>query len=69
MCDKYVNNCGHRLVELYRNMDIHTANGTVGKYRYIGILTCRYTSTVYYFIVSSYVFPSIYEVLFMILIQ
>ena len=61
MCDKYVNNYGHRLVQLCRNMDIHIPNGRVGKDRYIGSLTCRDTSTVDYLIVSSQVFPCAYD--------
>ena len=67
--NNYVNNYGHRLVQLCRNMDIHFAKRRVGKDRYISSLTCRYTSTVDYMIVSSQVLPGIYDFLLMILMH
>ena len=66
-CDKYVNNYRHRLVQFCRNMDIHIVNGRVDRDRYIGSLTVDIL--IDYFIVSSQVFPYIYDFLLTLLMH
>ena len=54
--DVFVNNNGHKLISLCKNLDVHIVNGRVGADREKGLVTCANASTIDYVLASTELF-------------
>ena len=59
--DKKTNNYGHRLISLWKSLNVHFANGRIGVDRDRGATTCKNANIIDYILVSPQPFHNIME--------